>query len=217
MSVNLPMLGEAASMELPPGATVNQDGSVTLLLDYPFELEFRVQGSDTVQTEHFGQLVLRRLDGPAVRKMLASPNAAKHALALSLGISLAKLALIKTKIDARDETAAGDVVQELLGGLKGGLPEGVEETPGGIKLPLRYPVTDAEGATVSEISFARITAAQKAVILRSQSPVDWGIAAAIGISPKAAKALVDQMDGADAIAANMVILFLCGSALGASR
>ena len=40
---------------------------------------------------------------------------------------------------------------------------------------------------------------------------------ATGITPKSAKFLVDAMDGADAMAVNQVILFLCGSGRRSSR
>jgi hypothetical protein len=158
--------------------------------------------------------VLHRLGGADVRKMLAAPNSPRQGLALSLGIPLAKLVLIRTKIDARDETAASNVVNELLGGLKLGLPAEAEETDSGIILSLRRPVTDEQGELISEITFSRITSRQKDLILRSQSPLDWGLATASGLSPKAAKALVDLVDGADAIAIHMVILVLCGGSRG---
>jgi hypothetical protein len=199
------------NLALPVGATINPDASVTLRLDHPFTLDLPANGNDPIKTDHIDQLVFRRLDGSDVRKTLAAPDNAQRALTLSLCIPLAKLALIHAKIDERDRLAANDIVKALLGGLKLELPASSEKTPKGISLRLRRAVVNTAGAPVSELHFVRLTATQKVAVLHSPSPMDWGLATATGISPKAAKALVDQMDGADAMDINMIVLGLCGS------
>jgi hypothetical protein len=207
--------GGAASLDLPSAATLNQDGSVTFVLAHPIELKIPAKGNNAAQVEHVDRLVLYRLAGSEVRKVRAAPNPAQRAQALSLRISLERLAAIQAKIDAQDRTAVANVVYELMGRPGSGLPANAEETADGIRLHLRRSVMNEAGETIFDLHFGPLTEAQKRVIPRSQSPMDWGLAAAAGISPKAAKAIIDQMDGADAIAVTMVLIVLIGGSMEA--
>lgn len=202
---------EPPPMDLPPGARINPDNSVTLSLDHPFDLKVRSEGSSALIVEHFDELVLRRLSGAEARRVVHATNTVRAAMSLSLGITLKKLILIENLIDARDEAAARDVVSELLGGLRMELPPYAEITPTGIRLPIFRPVLDEHGLPDSNILFGPITGAQRQRIAHSPSILDWGIATSLGISPKVAKSLVDALDGADVMAMNAVVMFLCGS------
>lgn len=215
---SVPLLTEAPPMDLPRGATLNGDGSVTLTLDYPKALKFRTPGSEfVVREEPITQLVLRRLTGADVRKMIAAKNAVQMALALSSCMGLAKLSLLVQVMDATDEAAANEVVSELLGGFGPELPARAEETPEGITLKLWQPAADEEGTVHAEIAFKRLTAAQRRQAADAPNLLDWGVSLSTGMTPKLAKTLVDSMDGADAMAVNQVILFLCGSGRRAGR
>ena len=208
----IPVLFDGPPMDLPPGATLNADGSVTLALQHPFTLQFKPIGSDQVAREEpFDFLIFRRLGGADVRKMIGAKNAADMALALCTGLGPAKLSLVQKLMDAADEGAASEVVSELLGGLKAGLPPHAEDTPDGIVLPLFKPATDEQGTAFSSLTFKRLTAERRRAAADAPNLLDWGISWATGLSPKAAKSLVDDMDGADAMGVNLVILFLCGS------
>ena len=212
------LLSDAPPMDLPPGAVLNDDGSVTLTLDYPTAIILRTAGAGAVvRNEPVTQLVLRRLTGADVRKMIAAKNANTMALALSSGLGLAKLNMLQNVMDAADEAAAGIVVSELLGGMNPGLPAQAEETPEGVTLKLWWPAADEEGTVCSEILFKRLTAAQRRQAADAPNLLDWGVALSTGMTPKVAKTLVDAMDGADAMAVNQVILFLCGSGRRTSR
>lgn len=205
-------------MDLPRGTVLNPDGSVTLTLDFPVTLKLRQVGSGApVREEPFTQLVLRRLNGADVRKMIGSKNSDNTGLALSSGLGPAKLAMLQNVMNARDESAARDVVSELLGGSYTGLPESAEEEPDGIRLALSVPAVDEEGVVQETLFFKHITAAQRRQAAEAPNLLDWAIAMATGCSPKMAKSLVDSLDGADAIAVYKVVLFLCGSGRRAGR
>ena len=209
---SLPILFDGVPMDLPPSATLNHDGSVTVVLDYPKTLKYRAPGSDIVAREEaFSSLTLRRLTGLDVRKMIGAKNPVEMALSIASGLGPAKLNLLKTVMDATDETAANEVVGELLGGMKQGLPDYAEDSPEGVTLPLLRPAVDEEGTVYTSLTFKRLTAAQRKIAADAASQLDWGIALATGVTPKLAKSLVDRLDGADAMAVNQVILFLFGS------
>jgi hypothetical protein len=216
--ISVPVLSDGPAMDLPPNATLNADGSVTIMLDYPKVLKYRQPGSDqVVREEPVDSLTLRRLTGADVRKMIGAKNPTATALALASGLGAAKLHLLAQIMDARDDSAANEVVGELLGGMKMGLPEHATETRDGVTLPLWRPTVDEEGTAHTEVLFKRLTAAQRRQAADAPNLLDWGVALATGITPKSAKFLVDAMDGADAMAVNQVILFLCGSGRRSSR
>lgn len=199
-------------MDLPSGAVLNDDGTVTLNLEYPATIKLRAVGSDAVAREEtITQLVFRRLGGAEVRKMVAAKNASVLAMALSSGLGLGRFNMLQQVMLATDEGAAGDVVSELLGSVKLGLPERAVETPEAITLPLFAPAAGEDGVVYQELTFKRITAAQKRQASEAPNYLDWGVVLATGQTPKIAKTLVDAMDGADAMGVHQVILFLCGS------
>ncbi len=210
--LTIPVLPDGPPMDLPSGCTINPDGSVTLTLDYPCSVKYRVPGTDqVVKEDRYDSLTLRRLTGADVRKIIAAKNPTSTALALSTGLGAGKLALFQNVADASDDAAASDVVNELLGGIKAALPAHAEETADGILLPLFRPVEDDAGTLCRELLFKRLTAAQRRQASEAPNLLDWGVALSAGVTPKEAKALVDAMDGADAMAVNRVVLFLCGS------
>jgi hypothetical protein len=114
-------------------------------------------------------------------------------------------------MDSADVGAAQQVINELLGGMKDGLPAHAEETPEGYRLPLMYAATDGDGETHSELLFHRMTGADRIAIAQAKDPLDWAFHRAARLTPKAAKALIDDMDGVDIVAAQQVIAFLSGS------
>jgi hypothetical protein len=207
------VLNEAAPpLDLPERAVLNDDGSVTLTFEYPCTIEYRMVGAAGVaRSESFDHLVLNRLRGPDWRKIVDAKNSTNTALARSAGLSPAKLDLLMKVMDSADMGAAQRVVAELLGGMKEGLPAHAEETADGITLPLLYPATDGEGTAHSELVFKRMTAADRTAIGQAKDPMDWAIHRTTGLSPKAAKGLIDDMDAVDIMAAQEVISFLSGS------
>lgn len=203
---------DAPPMELPPNATLNADGTVTLMLAWPCAVELRKAGTDEVAaTEPYTVLTLRRLTGADVRAMIAAKDSSEMALALSSGLGLGKLRRLQTVLDACDEADANAVIAEFLGSSSQGLPSRAVEAEGVITLPMLYPVADDIGVVHDRIVFRRMTAVMRKQAVAAKSILDWGVAAAIGLTPKQASALVDAMDGADAVAVNQVMLFLFGS------
>jgi hypothetical protein len=208
----VPILNEAAPpMDLPERATLNDDGTVTLTFEFPCKIEYRMLGGGVARTEDFDHLVLHRMRGLDMRKVLAAKNTDTAALAISAGLTVSKLELLMKVMDAADANAAERVVQELLGGMANGLPAHAEETADGVTLPLLYPATDGDGASQSELTFKRMTAADTKAIGQAKDPLDWAVHRTTGLSPKAVKGLIDDMDAADVVAAQRVINFLSGN------
>lgn len=209
---SIPVLSDGPPMDLPTNATLNADGSVTLVFDYPCAVVYKTPGTgEVVNRVPYTSLTLRRLTGADVRKMAAAKDSAQMGLALSSGLGLAKLNLLNSVMDATDEAAAGRVVSELLGGFAAGLPPHATSTPDGVTLPLFYPCEDEAGAVHTEMVFKRLTAFQRKKIGAAPNLLDWAVAEATGLTPKLAASLVDRMDGVDAVGVNQVILFLLGS------
>jgi len=208
----LPVLNEdAPPLELPDRATLLPDGTVRLDFEFPCKLEYRDTRGTVARVETFDHLVLRRLQGPDMRRILDAKNATNAALARSAGLTPAKLALLVNAMDSADVGAAQQVINELLGGLKDGLPAHAEETAEGYRLPLFYPATDGDGEAHTDLLFRRMTGADRIAISQAKDPLDWAFHRATRLSPKAAKGLIDDMDGADVVAAQQVIAFLSGS------
>ena len=201
----------APPMDLPANAVLNADGSVTLTLEFPKELKFRVaNGDQVVRSEPVTQLVLRRLTGRDLRAQTQAKDQQVEALALSSGLGRMKIAQLLNVIDAADDRAAADVIGQLLGDLPMGLPPHAEDTPDGVRLPLWFPVT-FNGKVYDELTFRRLTGAQRRKLGEQDNIVDWGVGFATGLDRRDAMELVNLMDGADGMAVNRVVLFLCGS------
>ena len=203
---------DAPPMDLPPNAVLNADGTVTLTLEWPCQVEMRKAGtSEVAATEPYTVLILRRLNGADVRAMIAAKDSSEMALALSSGLGLGKLRRLQTVLDARDEADANAVISEFLGAAGQGLPARATEAEGVITLPMLYPVADESGTIHDQMVFKRMTAVMRKQAVAAKSILDWGVAHATGLTPKQGSALVDIMDGIDALAVNQVMLFLFGS------
>lgn len=199
-----------APLDLPRNAVLNDDGSVTLTFEFPRDLQFKAVGGAVVKTEHHDHLVLRRLRGPDVVKILASKRSNETALALACGISAARVSLLLDAMDAADATAARNVVAELLGGLGDGLPAHAQPTDAGYTMPLRDPVTTDDGDQYGALSFRRLTGGDLKVIGEASDTIAISIHRACGLTIKQAKDLLALMDGADTMDVNRVIGFLAG-------
>src|SRR5579875_3400678 len=93
---DVPVLREQDGPELPANAVLNPDGGITLTFERPVTLTFRTAAGDTAKSEQHVSLVLRRLTGADMRKVLSAPGnkGTDVAPALSAGILPAKLALL---------------------------------------------------------------------------------------------------------------------------
>ena len=200
------------AMTLPEGAEQNADGSVTLTLAYPITLRTRIAGSDVVHEEPITELVLHRLSGADMRRIMATRKAmGAMALARSSRLTPARMALIAARMDASDVSAANAVVAEIAGfDALDGLPEHAVDSGDTITLPLRFPC-DLDGGLADELTFHRLTGADLVVIQQARDTLPAALARSTRMSPKDADALFDAMDAADVMAANGVIGFLLGS------
>ena len=204
--VNTDLLG-LPEMDLPTGAEQQGDGSVLLILDVPVTLS-----STTGVAELFEHLVLHRLTGADMRKVLDAKDGTKTMLARSLNLAPARLALLYGKMDAADVAAATKVVAEMVG-FGEGLPEqAVKNADGSIDLPLLFPVELDDGPAPA-LKFHRLTGGDLDALKRTT-----GVQTLLTLLSRALKkplkeidALFDGMDGADVVAAQRVAGFLSGN------
>ena len=205
---DVPVLLEGRFLNLPAGAELNADGSVTLTLIAPKLFRYSVGGK--VVEETIERLEMRRLNGVDVAKMSVAKDPTNAALAASIGYSAAKLDLVLRVLDARDLGAAEEVLGEFLDmSDAGGLPAHAEETAEGVELPMvEHPATDDAGTEWDKFTFRWLTAAQMRQAREASDRLVWAISYATGLSPKAAKAVLESMDGADAMAMRRVAGFL---------
>lgn len=211
---DLPVLGERDAPELPDGAQWRQDGGITLTFGTPVTLTYRTASGEPAKSEEFHLLVLRRLTGADMRKVLGvGSRSADIALALSAGLPQAKMALLTDRMDAADFRAVQDALAALLE-MGEGLPARAEEQDdGSVRLALREPATDSDGVTHAELLFHRLKGGDLVAMgnAKDREALAVGIARACGLTPKAAQGLFEAMDAADVIAAQRVIGFLSGA------
>lgn len=203
----VPTLWEGPELDLPPGAVLNGDGSVTVTLRYPFDLAYR-QGAETIRSERVAEVTLRRLTGADVLKITKAKDAARAAIVAAAGLTPARFELWCQKLDASDETLLGQVVTEMMGVGRSGLPEQAEDRGDAVLLRLLFPAEDDQGTAWSELRFPRMTAAQRRRMTDADESLVWAVQHATGLTPKGARALLVAMDAADAAAITRVLGFL---------
>lgn len=95
---------------LPPHAFTNTDGSVTLPLKFPRELQVRKDGK--TRTDRYDQLVFHRLTGADQRAIAAASdeNTGAVAFARSTRLNQAVMNALFDKMDLSDITAGGQVL-----------------------------------------------------------------------------------------------------------
>ncbi|MBN9232772.1 MULTISPECIES: hypothetical protein [Phyllobacteriaceae] len=95
---------------LPPHAKKNQDGSVTLPLKFPRDLQIRKNGK--VRTDRYERLVFHRLNGADQRAIAAAKedDMSVVAFARSTRISQAIMNALFDKMDGADIAAGGQVL-----------------------------------------------------------------------------------------------------------
>lgn len=208
----LPVLDEGvAPMDLSaiPNATLNDDGSITLVLDYPQTVNFGSVGQTGAQTASYESLTFRRLNGAQFLKLMRRPRMLEAGIAACTGLQEARLALLLDKLDTSDIFAMRAAFEQIMGGMGDGLPDQAEETPDGIKLPLRFPAPDGSGSVHHELVFHRMNGADlKAIEMAKDLVLPTRMARSTGLVLKAARELFDAMDAADAYDANRVARFL---------
>lgn len=203
----IPTLWEGPELDLPDGAVLNGDGTVTVTLRYPFELAYR-QGGDTIRSDRIGEVRLRRLSGIDVLKITKARDAARAAIIAAAGLTPARWELWSQKLDATDETRLGKAVTEMMGVGRSGLPDEAEDLGEAVLLRLLFPTADETGTVWSELRFPRLTAAQRRRMQDAEESLVWGVQHATSLSPKSARALLVGMDAADAAAITRVLGFL---------
>ncbi len=203
----IPTLHDGPVMDLPDGAVLNHDGSVTVTLRWPFDIQYR-QGGGEVRSERVADVTLRRLTGADVLKVTKAKDATRAAMVAAIGVTPARFELWAHQMDARDETTIGLVVAELMAVGRTGLPERAEDDGGVVHLPLLFPAADDAGTVWSALRFPRLTAAHRRRMQDADERLVWAVQHATALTPKSAKALVNAMDAADAAAVIQVIGFL---------
>lgn len=208
----LPVLDEGvAPMDVSgiPNATLNDDGSITLALEYPQTVNFGSVGQAGAQAASYDALAFHRLTGAQFLKLMRRPRMLEAGMAASTGLQEARLALLLDKLDTSDIFAMRAAFEQIMGGMGDGLPDHAEETPDGIKLPLRFPAPDGSGIVHHELVFHRMNGADlKAIEMAKDLVLPTRMARSTGLALKVARELFDAMDAADAYDANRVARFL---------
>jgi hypothetical protein len=204
----IPTLYEGPAMDLPSGAEQNGDGSITLTLAYPKKLKFKTGQQEEMLP--IDTLTFYRVTGDVARKIIAAKDKSLVGFAASARMTPARSNLIINALDAADGMTAAEVVNELLGGAGGGLPDNAVSTPDGVTLSLLFPTTDADGTEHTEFFFPRMTVAQRNQAQAQPDILDFVTGKVTGLTPKQAHDLLDKMDGADFRSVNRVVLFLFG-------
>ncbi|OYV40416.1 MAG: hypothetical protein B7Z80_04635 [Rhodospirillales bacterium 20-64-7] len=88
-----------------------ENGSFILTLDYPVTLKWR--SGESVQSETYKTLHLRRLNGKHQReiRMADNDNVGAQMIACSTGLSIGRATLLHDEMDASDITAALRVIR----------------------------------------------------------------------------------------------------------
>ncbi len=109
---------KAGSDELPRGATLNDDGSVTLVLRFPVLLQWKTVGSEVVQSDRYDTLTFHRLRGADMKEIskASRDKTIVVGLARSAGISELKMDAVFDRMDGADAGAAGQILSYFLGG-----------------------------------------------------------------------------------------------------
>jgi hypothetical protein len=208
---DVPVLREGDALDLPDGAIENADGTVTLTLSSPVTLAFRSAIGAVAQSDRIETLLFSRLTGAQARRyfLLGGRRGSKAMVAASTGMTEAKFALLNAKIDAADQNACFAVIGALLD-FDVGLPSHAKENAdGGITLPLR---ASPEGAEVPDsLTFRRLTGADRDAIDTAKDSLLIGVQRATGMKVNEADVLLNEIDGADVLAAHRVVLFLSTS------
>ena len=209
----IPVLRDQDGLELPEGAALNPDGSVTLTFEDPATVVFRPMGGAEAERWTVESLTLQRIKGRELRKVLAAKAARQPNLLLSLssGISEAKLALLYPAMAAPDLSAARMVLNALIDTGGDGLQAQAEQRDDGtILLPLREAATDGDEEIRHELVFKKLRADALIAMQNAKDLLSTALHKATGLSLKAASGLIDDMDAADVNAAQRVIGFLSG-------
>jgi hypothetical protein len=213
------ILNEAAGTpDLPAGATFLPDGSVRYTLSFPIAIRTRASVGAAVTNESFSELVFRRLKGPDMRKiMVAKGRMTIVALTRSCGLSAARAAVLYDRMDAKDISAASDVVA-ILGGFNemDGLPTHAEVTDEGkIILPLLHPESGGEFELPEKFVMRRMTGADLIAIsqggAKGAEMTINALARTTGITLKDASDTFDAMDAEDIMALQRTVGFLSGN------
>ncbi len=203
----IPTLWEGPALDLPTGAVRNPDGSVSVALAHPFDLDYR-QAGNVIRSEPVTHVTLHRMTGEDVLKITRAKDRERAAMIAALRITPARYELWSQKMDARDESMIGAVVAELMGAGQAGLPDQARDEGDTVALTLMIPATDDQGTVWSEIRFPTLTVAARRRIGEAEEPLVSFVQHGTGLTPKSAKALVHAMDAADAAAVIRVRGFL---------
>lgn len=107
---------KADGAKLPRQASLNSDGSVTLTLMQPVSLKWRPASGGEVQEERYAQLIMKRLKGADMIKIMDADRAdmAVVSIACSVGMNAPRFRHIFERMDAVDIAAASQVVSYFL-------------------------------------------------------------------------------------------------------
>lgn len=192
----IPTLWEGPPLDLPAGAALNPDGSVTVTLAHPFDLQYR-QAGDVIRSERITEAVIHRMNGADMLRVMKAKDRERAAMIAALRITPARYELWAQHMDARDESLLGEVVAEIMQAGRTGLSAQAEDHGDAVTLRLLLPANDDQGTLWEEIRFPRLTVVARRRIGEADEPLVAFVQHGTGLTPKSARALVHAMDAAD--------------------
>jgi hypothetical protein len=179
---------------LPDGATEGADGTITLTLGH---------GAGEAPVDC---LILRRLNGGDMVKLLRSPALESQAVAMAAGWTLRACLDRSSRWQPSDLDRAGEVLV-LLTGVGQEFPErAVAEAGRAIRLPFNHPARDGLGIWRRELVFRPLSSARLAGIPRNtERAIPAFVHHSTGIPLPQVRGLLDHMDATDFSAVHQVI------------
>ena len=108
-------VGEGAE-KLPPNATLQANGSVELMLDYPVVLKTRDPKTGTVTEERWEKFVMHRFTGSDMRAIQAASNETRGQVAIARSAKISDMLArhVWDRMDGADIAAASEVAAYFL-------------------------------------------------------------------------------------------------------
>jgi hypothetical protein len=191
---------------LPPGASVNADGSVSLVLSCPVTIPAGPRSTERADAQQIEKLVFRRMSGEALRKAQSAKSPVSLAMAKMLGMIPVTFERLKAAINDQDYAAAIEVATSLIGDAVH-IPERAMTLPdGSVMLPLLYPVSDGQTVHYS-LQFYPLLQQQLASLPRPGHDkfMAFALHHATKLPLRVASVAADRMDAVDHASAEAIL------------
>lgn len=195
--------------ELPPTATVSEDGTITLPLARPVRAPIQISTGSEPQPP-VQRLVFNRLTGADLMKNSSGTAwRVRLIIARALRISAATYSELSKVLSADDAVAVHQVVIALVQDEPGLPSQAAAQADGSIFLPLLYPVSDGVSEVHKAFTIRPLSRRDQAAIPGAfDRYLPFALHYSTDIPLRTTRRLAELMDAADFFAADRVIRFL---------